>query len=300
MIRSMTGFATLSRTQGRMVYTLDIRSVNGRGFELKLRCSDPYDTIEGDIRALIRKTVTRGSLMFSLRVQMGPDQATDNTFNVDLDAARASLQAVAQVEELAKRQGLELAHTRASDILALRGVLLATAQHPESDAATPGEILADIEQLLLAFDKTRQDEGARLAQVINDHLDRLNQLVSDAKTISPDRDHYMGEVLHKNISKLYDISGPIDHEKITQEIAILLVKQNVTEELDRLQAHISAARDMLICGGPIGRKFDFLTQEFNREANTLCSKSQFTPLTKIGLDMKSVIDQIREQIQNIE
>lgn len=300
MIRSMTGFATLSRTQGRMVYSLDIRSVNGRGFELKLRCADPYDTIEGDIRALIRKTVTRGSLMFSLRVQMGPHQATDNTFNVDLDAARASLEAVSQIEQLAKQHGLNLAPTRAGDILALRGVLVTTTQDPNSDAATPSEILADIEQLLLAFDKTRQDEGARLAQVINNHLDRLDQLVDDAKTINPDRDRHMGEVLHKNISKLSDISGPIDHEKITQEIAILSVKQDVTEELDRLQAHINAARDMLISGGPIGRKFDFLTQEFNREANTLCSKSQFTPLTKTGLDMKSVIDQIREQIQNIE
>lgn len=299
MIRSMTGFATFSRDTGPLAYTLELRAVNGRGLELKLRCPEPFDAIENDIRGLIRNTVTRGSVMFSLRVQSGAGVA-DGAMCVDLAAAQAALGAVAQIDAFAKQNGTELAPTRAGDILGLRGVM-APPTGPAFDMADMADgILDDVTQLLEEFNTTRHQEGTRLAQVIADQLDRFDQLVGAAIALIPDRDRHMGDVLRANIAKLQDIAGPIDHEKIAQEIAILLVKQDVTEELDRLQVHISAARDMLATGGPIGRKFDFLTQEFNREANTLCSKSQFTALTKIGLEMKSVIDQIREQIQNIE
>ena len=146
----------------------------------------------------------------------------------------------------------------------------------------------------------RQTEGAQLFKVLTRQIGEIEQLATTAATLAEERKPRMAEVLRANLDRVLQNSDGVDPDRLAQELALIAVKSDVTEEIDRLSAHVAAARELLDAGGPIGRKLDFLMQEFNREANTLCSKSQSSDLTKVGLELKTVIDQMREQVQNVE
>ncbi|HDR29098.1 endoribonuclease YicC domain-containing protein, partial [Rhodovulum sp.] len=161
-------------------------------------------------------------------------------------------------------------------------------------------LLADLDRLIDDFTAMRAAEGAALEALLRDQLAQIADLVKDAARAAEARREHMAESLRANLARVLDNSEGADPDRVAQELAMIAVKSDVREELDRLSAHVEAARALLDADGPIGRKLDFLMQEFNREANTLCSKSQSTPLTRIGLDLKHVIDQMREQVQNVE
>ena len=146
----------------------------------------------------------------------------------------------------------------------------------------------------------RASEGAALRSILSGQLDQIAGLVEQAAGAAQAREGQMAETLRAQLARVTDNADPVDEPRVAQELALIAVKSDITEELDRLRAHVGAARDLLSQGVPIGRKLDFLSQEFNREANTLCAKSQHTGLTAIGLDLKAVIDQMREQVQNVE
>ncbi|PIE10530.1 MAG: YicC family protein [Rhodobacterales bacterium] len=290
MIRSMTAFASVPQTHDDLALTWEIRSVNGRGRDLRMRLPEGSGPAESALRKALESQITRGSVTLSLRVQ-GSGGARGAA--VDADGLAAMLAALDQVEQSV----MGLAPVSAADVLRLPGVMVA-----EAAVTLPGPevLLSGVEALLEPFDAMRAREGAALAEVILGQLDRIAGLIDAAGEAAAARRPAQAEALQRALDAVLNGSRKVDPDRMEQELALIAVKSDITEELDRLRAHVGAARALLAEGGPVGRRLDFLAQEFNREANTLCSKSGDQALTAIGLDLKTVIDQMREQIQNVE
>ncbi len=295
-MHSMTGFASLSGALGRTSWVWEIRSVNGRGLDLRLRLPDSVDGLEIIVRKRLSEALTRGNVSVNLRLTQAEGEAG---FSVDETAMVAALKALDQVQERAFEMGVTLAQPTAADVLSQRGVLVTAAAQTDPEALKEA-VLGDFEQLLANFIAMRRSEGAHLASVIEEQLAQIESCVTAASAELEARSADHIAALRKSLANIRDALGDVDEGRVAQEIALIAVKADVTEELDRLRAHIAAARALVSSKTASGRKLDFLAQEFNREANTLCSKSQAKGLTSIGLDLKAFIDQMREQIQNVE
>lgn len=296
MLNSMTGFATLKGEALGFDWVWDLRSVNAKGLDLRLRVPDWIEGLEPAVRATLTKALNRGSVNLSLRLQKGEAETM-----LALNTAQLGpvLDALAAVEQSAMDKGVTLAPSCASDLLALRGMLDVAANETDTKALREA-ILKDLPDLISAFVDMRRAEGESLDSVLKDQLSQVARLTEAAAAEAEARKEDVRATLQANLARVLENTDNLDEARITQELAMLAVKQDVTEELDRLRAHVTAARDLIASGSPVGRKLDFLMQEFNREANTLCSKSQSVALTRIGLDLKAVIDQMREQVQNVE
>lgn len=296
MHHSMTGFASGQGASGSYSWTWDLRSVNAKGLDLRLRVPDWIPGLEADLRTRLGKTVARGNLTLNLRVTR---EETASRLTVNPHMLSEVLAALNEVEDRAMQTGVTLAPSRAADILSLRGVL--DTASPEDETTTlAAALLADFGPVLASFLKMRAGEGQALADLLNGHFDRIETLVARAGEVLEARRDAMKDSLNTQLQRVRDADVQMDEQRLAQELALIAVKADVTEELDRLRAHVAAARDLLDSAGPAGRKLDFLAQEFNREANTLCAKSQNAQLTAVGLDLKAVIEQMREQVQNLE
>ncbi|KAA8605130.1 hypothetical protein AL036_20585 [Salipiger aestuarii] len=296
MRHSMTGFASRSGENADLRWIWELRGVNGKGLDLRFRLPDWIDGLEPQARALLGKRLARGNVQVSLRVAGAADDAAPTLDEAGL--ARV-LDAMARIEAAAGRQGLALAPSSAADLVALRGVMT-VGQGQRDSAALCKLLMAELDAALDDFVAMRAAEGAALGAVLGARLAQIETLVQAATdAIEARRDEQAGR-LRAALARIVDSTDSLDEARLAQELALIAVKSDVTEELDRLTAHVSAARDLLETPAPVGRKLDFLMQEFNREANTLCSKSGSTALTRIGLDLKTVIDQMREQVQNVE
>ncbi|MEL6643646.1 MAG: YicC/YloC family endoribonuclease [Pseudomonadota bacterium] len=296
MTRSMTGFASREGSFGPWSWSWDVRSVNGRGLDVRLRLPDWIDGLEAPVRAAVQKVVARGNVTLTLRVTR--DAGEDNAA-LSPDALRRVVSMLREIEMAAAEGGMTLAQTSAAEILAIRGVQdTATA----TDATDPlrTALLEDLTPLLQSFVDARAAEGEALHALIDGQVTRIAEGVTEARGVLDARSDQMRTANAAALAKVMDSVDRADPDRLAQELALIAVKTDVAEELDRLDAYVIAARELLDAGGAKGRKMDFLTQEFNREANTLCAKAQFTNLTRIGLDLKHTIDQMREQVQNVE
>lgn len=296
MVNSMTAFAARTGQGSACSWTWDLRSLNSKGLDLRMRVPDWVEGLEPALRARISGAVARGSVAVGLRLVR---EDTESAMRVEPDTLDRVLDALAQVAQAAEAKGVQIAPASGAEILGVSGVVTREAA-PSDTTALRGELLADFEGLLSEFLEMRAREGAALRQVLDRQLDQVADLVVQANAAIAPRADAMAAALRSAMQRVLDAAEGMDPDRIAQELALLAVKSDVTEELDRLVAHVDAARDLLATDGPVGRKLDFLTQEFNREANTLCSKSQDRELTRIGLDLKAVIDQMREQAQNVE
>ncbi|TMV13416.1 YicC family protein [Arenibacterium halophilum] len=296
MIRSMTAFASGTGGLGQHSWTWELRSVNAKGLDLRLRVPDWLDGLEAALRADLGKALSRGSVTLGLRVTRDGDEGrialNPSTMNTVLDA-------LAEIEAEALRRGMTLAPSRAADLLGVRGMLDVSSG---SDDAGPlvAQLKREFPDLVARFLEMRESEGAALEGVLRGQIDQIETLTTQAAALVEGRRAAMAEALQANLARVMGSGQSADPDRVAQELAMIAVKSDVTEEIDRLVAHVAAARELVETGGPIGRKLDFLTQEFNREANTLCSKSQHRELTALGLELKAVIDQMREQVQNVE
>ncbi len=295
MLQSMTAFASAQGHCAGYSWAWDLRGLNGKGLDLRLRTPDWIEGLEVRLRARLAKALTRGTVTLGLRVQsdvQGEGQMPDK------GRLATVLSALAEVEAEAMARGITLAPANAADILALRGVM-----EPQRAQGTDAELRAaletDFEALLESFLAMRHSEGAALATLLSGHLDEIARLTEAADAAARARLPQVQAALRAALARVMEAADAADEGRIAQELALLAVKADVTEEIDRLRAHVAAARALLADGGTIGRKLDFLAQEFNREANTLCSKSQDADLTMIGLGLKTAIDQMREQVQNV-
>jgi len=291
----MTGYAAQDMAGDGSIRAWELRSVNGKGLDLRLRLPDRLGRLESGLRDRLKAQLARGSVTLNLRLTR---DTASGSLSVSEPALLGALAAIAHVERAAMAEGLHLTSARPTDILSMQGVLTSDgveAALPEDDL-----LLAEFDALVTAFLAARAAEGAALADMLRSQIAQMRPLVARAAELAAARTDTAAERLRDNVAKLLATSEAMDPDRIAQELAVLAVKTDVTEEIDRLGAHIDAAEALLQTDGPIGRRFDFLMQEFNREANTLCSKSGDGALTQAGLDLKVLIDQMREQVQNLE
>jgi uncharacterized protein (TIGR00255 family) len=289
----MTGFARDRAQHGDSGWTWEVRSVNGRGLDVRCKLPPGYDGLDARVRAAAPKRFKRGNLSVSLRLDRG-QQATHFQVNKPLlDELLAIGEGLAGAGRAEK--------PRLDALLAVRGVVEPLEDDGEADAdAREAAMAKSLEAALDSLAEMRRTEGARLADVLAEHLDEIERLSKAAASCAAAQPDAIRERLKTQLAMLLEASPPLSEERLAQEVALLAGKADVREEIDRLNAHVVAARDLVAGGGAVGRRLDFLCQEFNREANTLCSKAQDVELTRIGLDLKAAIDQLREQVQNVE
>ncbi len=294
--QSMTGFARLDGQAGPANWQWEVRSVNGRGLDLRLRLPEGLEQLEKQIRSVAARHLTRGNVNLTLRLGLA-DTAGAGTINPV--ALGAALEAVRLIEQAAVNQSVTLAPVSAVELMGRPGVL-ESAGRKGVDPALADRIAADIEPLFQAFQAARLAEGASIKDILTGQIDQLETLIAQAQASAEARKARDGTLLAQKVRDLLEVTELADEARLQQELALIAVKADVTEEIDRLNTHVEAAKTLLADPNAVGRKFDFLMQEFNREANTLCSKSGSAELTSIGLDLKTVIDQMREQVQNLE
>lgn len=293
-IVSMTGFAESHGAYGSLRWRWEIKSVNGRGLELRLRMPPGFESVEPAVRTLVNERFRRGSLQAVLTIEPSEEPRGLKIDPVALSAA------VKIARELADETGL--APARVDGILALKGVMVQEDAQTLGPAERAGRDAAVVESLANALDslkRARRTEGAKLASILNGLAGEIERLTGEAAKSASAQPEALRAKIANQIKELLGANA-ISEDRMAQETALLAMRADVREELDRLAAHVQEARVYLNSGEAVGRKLDFLAQEFNREANTLCSKSADIQLTKIGLALKAAIDQFREQTQNIE
>lgn len=294
-LNSMTGFARADGSEGAARWHWEIRSVNGRGLDVRSRLPSGYDALEPQLREAVGKRIVRGSLNVTLVV----DQA-EAEVEIRLNE-RALGQVLAAAGRVAELTGS--APPSAEALLAIRGVLEVVDRSADEAVAQrrSASVLASFVTALDRLREARAGEGARLSSIIERQLDAIEQIVSRVETLPSRRPDAVAARLRESVQRLLDQTGAsLDPDRLHQEAVMVATRADVEEELKRLTAHVAAARDLLASSEPAGRKLDFLSQEFNREANTLCSKSNDVEMTRLGLELKAIIDQMREQVQNIE
>lgn len=293
-ISSMTGFAREAGTSGAHRWAWELRSVNGRNLEVRVRVPGGFDPIGEEIRREIAGTLSRGQCQLGLtlsRTEIAP------RVRVDRDALAALVEAVGAIS-----LPLNIAPASLDGLLAVRGIVEVReeAGGPEDEAALHRDLREAGTRLVAGLRAARLAEGAALSGVIAGRLDAIDALVA-AATASPGRaPEAVAARLAAQVAALLGSSDRLDPARLHQEAALIAARADIREEIDRLGAHVAAARELLAAGGAVGRRLDFLAQEFGREANTLCAKAGDIALSRIGLDLKAVVDQFREQVANVE
>jgi len=293
-LSSMTGFSRTEGASGNWRWTWELKSVNSRNLELRFRLPPGNDGLEGDARKILQGALARGSVYANLNVAR---EGGTSEMRINEDALG---QILPVIEDLKAKTGAGPATV--DGILSLRGIL--EVSEPEEDEgareARGKAILSSLEEATVALTKARAEEGAKIGEVLTGQIKEIEQLSKAAAKCAAARPESLRERIKTQVEAVLASGKSLSEERLHQELALLAVKADVREEIDRLGAHVAAARELFSSGEPVGRRLDFLAQEFNREANTLCSKAGDIELTRIGLDLKAVIDQMREQVQNVE
>ena len=293
-LKSMTGFGRSVGVHGETSWYWEARSVNGRTLELRFRIPSGLEGLEIKARSLCQERLARGNctLNFALRRETG-----------DL-VIRLNEAALAQVLAVAERaRGLtQMAAPSLDTLLAMRGVVevVEGEESEEAQAQLEQALLAGLRAALDQLVAARTAEGARLTEVIGNQLSQISALVDRAANAPARQPQAIVQRLAEQIGRLVETGSGLEPERLHQEALLLAAKADIQEELDRLRAHVAAAKGLLDDDKPAGRQLEFLAQEFNREANTICSKASDIETSRAGLELKTVIDQLREQVQNIE
>jgi uncharacterized protein (TIGR00255 family) len=293
-LKSMTGFARTDGVHGDTSWFWEVRSVNGRSLDLRLRLPSGMERLEAGARGLCQERLARGNCTVNLGVKRETGQM-EIRLN---EAALAQAFAVAQ----RARDLTDLKAARLDTLLAMRGVVetVEPEESEEAQAALTHALLAGLAAALEQLISARAAEGERLQRVIEKQLAMIEEFVGRAAAAVARQPEMLAARLKEQIARLSETGASLEPERLHQEALLLAAKADIQEELDRLRAHVAAANELIASGEPAGRKLEFLAQEFNREANTICSKASDIEISRTGLELKSVIDQLREQVQNIE
>jgi len=293
-LKSMTGFARADGAIGPTRWHWEVRSVNGRGLDLRLKLPSGYESLEPLVREAAAKRLKRGNVAIMLSVKR-EESIAQVRLNPEL-----LQQVLAAAEQV--RAAVGGSNISVDGLLSVKGVLdVVEAEESEEEVeARTQAMMASLEEALAGIEAMRASEGARLRLVLLDLLHEIERCV-EAAAASPARSpEAIRARLKEQVARLLETSSAFDETRLHQEAVLLATRADIEEELQRLRAHIAAAREMLDTTEPVGRRLDFLSQEFNREANTLCSKANDREITRLGLELKALIEQMREQIQNIE
>ncbi len=293
-LQSMTGFARREGTSGRYRWAWELRSVNGKGLDLRLRLPAGTEHLETEVRKLAGDCFSRGNMQVNLNVSAS-ETGVEPVIN------QGALSAVLSLRDQL-RDVIDPSPLRLDTLLSIRGIV--DFREPEEQegerTARDGDILSGLRLALADMTSMREGEGVALYRVLQDQIDRI-EMLTGAIEADPSRSvAVITARLASQIAMVMDGGSTVDPDRLYAEVALLAAKADIREEIDRLRTHVTAARDLLKKGGPVGRKLDFLSQEFNRESNTICSKSNAAAVTAAGIELKVVIDQFREQVQNLE
>lgn len=294
-LQSMTGFARIEGSSGRYRWAWEFRSVNGKGLDLRTRLPQGHEALETDIRRLAGERLSRGNLQIGLNVTVSENR-------VEAVLNRDALDAVLALRDQLGPDVLDPAPLRLDTLLSIRGLvdMREATDDPDAIAARDADILAGLDRAIAALVEMRTAEGAALRRILEEHIGRIEELALQIEADPSRSPEEITRRLEAQLASLMDTTNGLDRDRLHQEIALIATKADLREEIDRLKAHVTAARELLAAGGPVGRKLDFLAQEFNRESNTICSKSNAVAVTAAGIELKVVIDQFREQVQNLE
>jgi uncharacterized protein (TIGR00255 family) len=293
-LSSMTGFARSHGTSGPYAFEWELKSVNAKGFDLRMRLPPGWDELEPLTRKRAAEVLSRGTVYANLTVKRANALSTVRV-NEDVLASVVKI-----AGELAGR--IDAVAPSIDGLLAIKGVIEVV--EPDSDeaedTAAKAAAAAAFEQALNHLIEMRKREGVTLGQILSQRMDEIESLLKKAEAAPGRKPEAIKVRLAEQIAALLETSDRFDPDRLSQEAVMIAAKADIREELDRIASHISQAREMIRKGGAIGRRLDFLAQEFNREVNTCCSKSNDLELTNTGLEMKNVVEQFREQVQNLE
>jgi uncharacterized protein (TIGR00255 family) len=293
-LSSMTGFARGHGVTGAYAWAWELKSVNSKGLDVKLRLPPGWDAIEPPVRTRAAEALARGSVFANLTVSREGAPPVVRVNEPVLGAVLAALKGLAGK--------VDAAPPTLDGILSLKGVIEVSEAEESEDERRTAEvaIVAGFGQALKGLSDMRRTEGLALGNVLAARLAEISALAARAEATPGRKAEAIKARLAEQVATLMETSQRFDADRLHQEAILLATKADIREELDRLVAHVAQAKKLLADGGPIGRKLDFLSQELNRESNTLCAKANDVELTNIGLDLKSVVEQFREQVQNLE
>ena len=294
----MTGFASGSTQVGSVSLDFEIKSVNAKSIDLKIYLPEFISSLENELRQIVLEKISRGSVFLKIKPSQYSDLLSDYIFNDQV--LNTVFEKIENIEEICAKKNIPLEPLKASDFFAVKGVWEENKNISTGADDNKSIIFDKTSELAENFIQARKKEGQGLHQILSKKLSSIMELHKDAEKILPERSKYLKKNFKSAVDKVISENSQIDENKIEQEIAIIAIKQDIAEELDRLKVHILSMQDLLNSSGVVGKKLDFLSQELNREVNTICSKSQFSDLTKVGIEMKTLIDQFREQVQNVE
>ena len=294
----MTGYASGSAQVGSVLLDLEIKSVNSKSLDLKIYLPEYISSLENELRQVASGKVFRGSVV--LKIKVSQHSELSNKYVLNDQVLNTVFEKIQNIEKICEEKNIPLEPLKASDFFAIKGVW-----EEDKNASTFIDDMKSIifdkaNELIESLLEARKKEGQGLLTILTDKLASILALHKAAEEILPERSKHLEKNFKSLIDKIMSEHSQLDENKIEHEIAIIAIKQDITEELDRLKVHILSMQDLLNSTGAIGKKLDFLSQELNREVNTICSKSQYSALTKIGIEMKTLIEQFREQVQNVE
>ena len=293
-LSSMTGFARSHGTSGPYTFEWELKSVNAKGLDLRVRLPQGWDDLENIVRKRAGEALSRGTVYANLSVKRAGSASV----------ARINEDILASVLEVARELALKAGAMppTVDGLLAVKGVI--DIVEPESDeseiAAAKAAAGAAFETALQGLVEMRAREGVSLGEILSQRVNDIELLAAKAEAAPGRKPEAIKARLAEQIATLLDASDRFDSDRLSQEALLIATKADIREELDRIGSHVAQARELLSKGGPVGRRLDFLSQEFNREVNTTCSKSNDIELTNIGLEMKNIVEQFREQVQNLE
>lgn len=294
----MTGYASGSVQANSVSLDFEIKSVNSKNLDLKIFLPEYLSVFENELRQIVLKKISRGSVF--LKIKLNQQTEYQNNYVLNDKVLQNVFEKIENIERICDEKNIPLEPLKALDFLAVKGVWEENKNSSTNVDDIKKIVLDKIEELVVSLLQTRKKEGQGLHSILSEKLSSLIELRKAAEKTLPARSNHLKKNFKSTIDGIISETSKIDENKVEQEIAIIAIKLDITEELDRLKVHIESMQDLLSSSGVVGKKLDFLSQELNREVNTICSKSQYSDLTKLGIEMKTVVDQFREQIQNVE
>jgi uncharacterized protein (TIGR00255 family) len=291
----MTGFGRSAGQDGEAAWSWEIRTVNNRGLDIRLRLPQGFENLEAQVRDKLAKRIKRGSCSVNLTLKGTPVTA-------DLRLNENALLKLSDIAEHARQITGRHEQVPLAALLSMKGVIEIAESPPADESASPlnAMLLSSFDDAVSELCQARLSEGERLCTILSEKVQEIETLTHDAEESPARAPEAIRERLSLQLQRLFSETVALDENRLHQEAVLIATKADIEEEIKRLHAHTSAARELLVEDTPIGRRLEFLSQEFQREANTLCSKSNATEITRLGLQLKSAIDQFREQVQNVE
>ena len=294
----MTGYASDTILVGDFSLDAEIKSVNSKSFDLKIYLPEYMTFMENDIRQLVSKQIARGSIVLKIKAKHN-DEASSN-FTLNNEVLNTAIDEIKTIEQKCDEKNIQFSPLTVLDFFSVKGVWEENKISQTDTVELKSVILDKLPELLKKFIETRRIEGQGLQAILVEKLSSIMEFIQEIDKILPDRTRHLKKNFKTALDKIINEQNQVDENRLEQEIALLVIKQDIQEELDRLKVHIVSMQDLVNSSNVVGKKLDFLSQELNREVNTICSKSQYSDLTKLGIEMKTLVDQFREQVQNVE